>query len=229
MPPTCQLLYYHLGMSADDDGFVEWYTVVTMTRSSEEDLRNLAGNQFVKIFDDQVLVILDWKENNYLQSDRYTRSKYLDVYNMDTDCIQSVYTGKDRLGKVSKEIETEELSVIETNTKTKQSTKQTKNKIDSALHLEYQAWITSYNTLYKQRYGVDSGNLKNFQHWREAYSLEDMTAALKNLPKHSWLKDKHTPTLILRQTDRSGQPSDRIGELLSYRVKLLREMMEEQA
>lgn len=32
-----------------------------------------------------------YQENNYIQSDRYQRSKYLDVYKMDTECIQPVY------------------------------------------------------------------------------------------------------------------------------------------
>jgi len=99
MPQSSRLLYYDLGMQADDDGFAEWFTVMKMTGAAEQDLSVLSSNGFVKVFDENVLVIKDWKENNYIQKDRYTASKYLNVYDMDTECIQSVNTGKVRIGK----------------------------------------------------------------------------------------------------------------------------------
>lgn len=106
MPVSSRLLYYDLGMNADDDGYSEWFTVMKMTGSSEQDLNVLSANGFVKVFDENVLVILDWKENNYIQKDRYTESKYLSVYKVDTKCIQDVSKvdtqdriGKDRIGK----------------------------------------------------------------------------------------------------------------------------------
>lgn len=80
MSSDTRLLYYELGMDADDDGFVEWYAVITMTRASEQDLQVLHANGFVQVFDDKVLLVADWKENNYLRPDRYTPSKYLSVY-----------------------------------------------------------------------------------------------------------------------------------------------------
>lgn len=99
MPISSRLLYYDLGMNADDDWYAEWFTVMRMTGSSEQDLWVLKANWLIQVFDENVLVILDWKENNYIQKDRYTPSKYLNVYNMDTLCIQDVNTGKDRIGK----------------------------------------------------------------------------------------------------------------------------------
>jgi len=101
MPVSSRLLYFDLWMNADDDWFAEWFTVMRMTWASEQDLHVLKANWLVHIFDDNVLVILDRKENNYIQKDRYSPSKYLTVYNMDTLCIQDGYTGKDRIGKVS--------------------------------------------------------------------------------------------------------------------------------
>ncbi len=80
MPQSAQNLYFHLGMNADDDGFCEHFTVMRMTDSKPDDLRVLQARGFVKIFDDKVLVILDWKENNYIRKDRYTPSKYLEIY-----------------------------------------------------------------------------------------------------------------------------------------------------
>ncbi len=42
MPPTSRLLYYDLGMQADDDGIVETFSVMRTTGATEDDLRVLA-------------------------------------------------------------------------------------------------------------------------------------------------------------------------------------------
>lgn len=99
MPSSSRLLYYDLGMNADDDGYVEHYMVLKMTGASQQDLGVLEANGLVKVFDENVLWIKDWKENNYIQKDRYVPSKYLAIYSVDTLCIQDVYTGKDSIGK----------------------------------------------------------------------------------------------------------------------------------
>ena len=101
MPMSSRLLYYDLGMNADDDGFVEHFMVLRMTGATQQDLGVLEINGLVKVFDDNVLWIKDWKENNYIQKDRYVPSKYLGIYNLDTICIQDVSTGKDSIGKIS--------------------------------------------------------------------------------------------------------------------------------
>lgn len=108
MPQSAQALYLHLGMNADDDGYCEHFMVMRMTDSKPDDLKILNVKGFVEVFDEKVLIIRDWKENNYIQADRYTASKYLGVYNIDTKCIQDVYKtdtqvrlGKVRLGKDS--------------------------------------------------------------------------------------------------------------------------------
>ena len=101
MPMSSRLLYYDLGMNADDDGFVEHFMVLRMTGATQQDLGVLEINGLVKVFDDNVLWIKDWKENNYIQKDRYQPSKYLQIYSLDTICIQDVYTGKDSIDKLS--------------------------------------------------------------------------------------------------------------------------------
>lgn len=115
MPNSSQNLYFHFGMNADDDGFCEHFTIMRMTESKPDDLKILQAKGFVHVFDDRVLVILDWKENNYLRPDRYTPSKYLELYKEEIqklscplpagipcdipDDIPLPDTGKDRLGK----------------------------------------------------------------------------------------------------------------------------------
>ncbi len=103
MPSSSQNLYFHIGMNADDDGFCEHFAVMRMTDSKPDDLKILQAKGFVNVFDDRVLIILDWKENNYLRPDRYTPSKYLDVYKKELKRLSSgipkVDPGKDRLGE----------------------------------------------------------------------------------------------------------------------------------
>ena len=110
MPPSSRLLYYDLGMAADDDGVVEAFTVLRTTGAAEDDLRVLASKGFITVLnEDLVSYITDWKANNYIQADRYHKSVYADLLlkisdgtGMDTKCIQYVseMDTQVRLGKV---------------------------------------------------------------------------------------------------------------------------------
>lgn len=107
MPATSRLLYYDLGMEADDDGCVEAFAVMRKTGANDDDLRVLVSKGFVKVLnEDLVSLILDWKTNNYIQKDRYHPSIYaklIDQPPMDTECIHDVskMDTQVRLGKVS--------------------------------------------------------------------------------------------------------------------------------
>lgn len=81
LPATARALYYDLGMAADDDGVVEAFTVMRMTGATDHDLELLVGYEFVTTIDLQndVVYILDWKLNNYIQKDRYHKSIYYDL------------------------------------------------------------------------------------------------------------------------------------------------------
>lgn len=77
MPVSTQALYFHLGMRADDDGFVS--SPKTITRSvncTNDDLRILASKGYIVFFETGVIVIADWKLNNYIRSDRYQPTRY---------------------------------------------------------------------------------------------------------------------------------------------------------
>ena len=77
MPPTSRLLYYDLGIAADDDGIVEAFTVIRTTGAAEDDLRLLAAKGFIVVLnDDLVSLITDWTKNNHIRKDRYTPSQY---------------------------------------------------------------------------------------------------------------------------------------------------------
>lgn len=75
LPISSRLLYYDLGMSADDDGFVDSPNRITrITGASENDLKLLIAMQFLIQFDSGIVVIRHWKINNYIQKDRYVET-----------------------------------------------------------------------------------------------------------------------------------------------------------
>ena len=126
MPISARLLYYDLAMRADDDGFVNSpKKIMRFVGASMDDMNVLIAKQFIIPFESGVVVIKHWKIHNYIQKDRYKATSYQaekerltlkngtyyiddlpDVSNLDTECIQDVYSldtqdrlGKDRLGK----------------------------------------------------------------------------------------------------------------------------------
>lgn len=80
MPVDSQNLYFHLGMSADDDGIVEAWSVLKTTGSAEDNLRVLASKGFIKVLnEDLVSYILDWNEHNMMRADRITPSAHREL------------------------------------------------------------------------------------------------------------------------------------------------------
>lgn len=77
MPASSQNLYFHLGMRADDDGFISNPKKIIKTiGASDDDLKVLITKCFVIPFDSGVCVITHWKLNNYLRKDRYQETIY---------------------------------------------------------------------------------------------------------------------------------------------------------
>lgn len=110
MPTSTQCLYFHLLVRADDDGFVDSPKKIgKIVNCSDDDLKLLILKQFIIPFDSGVCVIKDWRIHNYIQSDRYKETLYLneksnlklEENNMYTLCIQSGDTGKVSIGKNS--------------------------------------------------------------------------------------------------------------------------------
>ena len=118
MPSSTQMLYFHLSMNADDDGFVNNpKKIQRMCGASDDDFKLLVAKSFVILFESGIIVIKHWKMHNYIQSDRYRPTDYVDeksmlgvkrnkAYTLDenkmyTKCIQDVSVGKDSIGKDS--------------------------------------------------------------------------------------------------------------------------------
>ena len=110
MPLSSQLLYFHLGMRADDEGVVEAYPVLKTVGCNEDDLKILVAKGFAQVLnEDLITYITDWNENNKIRSDRKTDSMYKDlllkmipnVSQVTDKCQPNDRIGKDRIGKDS--------------------------------------------------------------------------------------------------------------------------------
>lgn len=79
MPPSSQALYFHLGMEADDDGFLDNYKGLMRSMSaSDDDLKILLTKRFLILFPSKVVVVKHWLINNTIRKDRYSETKHLE-------------------------------------------------------------------------------------------------------------------------------------------------------
>ena len=76
MPQSTQLLYFHLAMHGDDDGFINNpKSIMRNAGCRDDDMKLLMAKQFIIPFDSGVVVIKHWKIHNYIRSDRYSETK----------------------------------------------------------------------------------------------------------------------------------------------------------
>lgn len=80
MPSSSQALYFHLGLRADDDGFVASpKKIAKICGCGEDDLRILASKRFILPFESGIVVLTHWLlNNNRIKSDRYKPTLYKD-------------------------------------------------------------------------------------------------------------------------------------------------------
>ncbi len=78
MSSDAQSLYFHLGIQADDEGFVSPKGIMRMISAPEDALKLLIAKNFVIKFRSGVVVITDWENNNWLDSRRVRKTPYQD-------------------------------------------------------------------------------------------------------------------------------------------------------
>lgn len=79
MSPSAQNLYFHLGMRADDDGFVgNPKKVLRMIGGNDDDLKLLMAKRFILTFASGVIVIKHWRINNLVRKDWYRPTQYIE-------------------------------------------------------------------------------------------------------------------------------------------------------
>lgn len=77
MPLSAQALYFHLGMRADDDGFVNnARRIQRLIGAADDDLKLLALKRFILTFESGIVVIKHWRMLNTIKGDRYKPTLY---------------------------------------------------------------------------------------------------------------------------------------------------------
>ena len=123
MPHSTQLLYFHLSMRADDDGFINNPKKIQRTVGcGDDDIKLLIAKSFIIPFESGVVVIKHWRIHNFIRTDRYKETVYQEEKAMlntkdnkaytlnseagiplgipdDNQMETQVRLGKDRLGK----------------------------------------------------------------------------------------------------------------------------------
>lgn len=198
MPCSSQVLYFHLSMNADDDGFVNnWKSIMRITGTKEDDLKVLIAKQYIIPFDSGVIVIRHWRLNNYLQKDRIIPTQYQEelkqlqlnnnnVYSMYTKCIHSI--DKNSIDKNSIDIYGEFQNV--------KLTKEEYHKLEQANLLPYIEKLSSYmaskNKKYKSHYAtILNWSRKDKANTPEWFDKEQNTQELtkEELKSMEWLDE----------------------------------------
>lgn len=122
MPMSSQLLYFHLGMEADDEGFIGNAKMLSRAYgANSDDLSLLKAKGFIIMFENGVSVVKDWNLNNKIRKDRIKPTIYRSeksLLNVDVDGayylgnqmstnvqpIGNQMSAQDRLGKDRKDI-----------------------------------------------------------------------------------------------------------------------------
>ena len=79
MPMSSQLLYFHLLLDADDDGFINApKSIMRVIGAKDDDMRVLQAKGYTIPFDSGVIVIKHWRIHNSLRKDRYNPNPQLE-------------------------------------------------------------------------------------------------------------------------------------------------------
>lgn len=196
MPLSSQAFYFHLSMRADDDGFINNpKKIQRMVGASDDDFKLLIAKSFLIPFENGIVVIKHWKIHNYIQSDRYKETVYLeekgmlklkenkaytlDENSMDTQCIQDVSNMETqvRLGKDS--LDKDSIELISSK-KEKREIKPTGTDIEVINYL---------NLVCEKRYRPSKSNIKYIHgRFNDGFTIEDLKRVI-DIKASKWKND----------------------------------------
>lgn len=211
MPASSQALYYHLGMRADDDGFVSApKKIAKISNCSEDDLKILATKGYIIPFQNGIVVIKHWGvNNNRIKPDRYKATIYQEekalleqdngVYNMaqmpvNGACLQDVSTMSPQCfqdGDI-----TEPQNRIDKNRIDKDITL----SIDKVCSTKVQSVMEEWNKLNLQKViAINSGTKRQklLNARLKEYGLEKVLEAIRIIDKSSFLKGQNKDGWII--------------------------------
>ena len=195
MPLTAQALYFHLAMRGDDDGFVSNpRSIMRVTGCSENDLKTLAESGYIITFRSGVIVISDWKVNNYLRGDRYKPTTFQNELSMLTETANKRYvlesdSQRSTVGiPNSNQMETQ-YSIEKNRVVVDTATTAAGSRIDSDL-----AEIVQH---FQDVIGIfPRSALNKLQRWREVYPAEIIHAAIDEADENNVRKWRYVDGVL---------------------------------
>jgi len=152
MPLGAQALYFHLGLRADDDGFVgNPKKIQNSIKASDDDVKILIAKDFIRVFETGVTVVAHWNAHNAVRNDRYKKTVYQKEYLM-------LNVDENKCYVLSSEIENKE-KYLASNLETKRSP-----NIDLDLDLEKNYYKKS-EPLETAQYSCSSSEEKKLEEW----------------------------------------------------------------
>lgn len=101
MPMSARLLYYDLGMRADDDGFINSpKKIMNFIGATKDDMNILILRKFIIPFESGVVVVKHWRIHNYIRKDTYSETAYKEEKSMlELDENRSYRLNNDQSGR----------------------------------------------------------------------------------------------------------------------------------
>ena len=195
MPLTAQALYFHLAMRGDDDGFVSNpRSIMRVTGCNENDLKTLAESGYIITFRSGVIVISDWKVNNYLRGDRYKPTTFQNELSMLAETANKRYvlesdSQRSTVGiPNSNQMETQ-YSIEKNRVVVDTATTAAGSRTDSDL-----AEIVQH---FQEVIGVfPRSALDKLQRWREVYPVEIIRAAIDEAAENNVRKWRYVDGVL---------------------------------
>lgn len=190
MPSTSQSLYFHLGMRADDDGFVSNPKQITkIVNCSSDDLKILVSKGFIIPFDSGIVVITEWLvNNNKIKPDRYKPTRYIKEFNS-----LAIENSRYLIGTITETLWNQCGTIAEPQSRVD------KNRVDKS-RLEINTVCSEHKELApsqppvielplndKTKYGVQK---KDYDKWCELYPAVDVIQELRKM--YGWLDSNPT-------------------------------------
>ena len=195
MPLTAQALYFHLAMRGDDDGFVSNpRSIMRVTGCNENDLKTLAESGYIITFRSGVIVISDWKVNNYLRGDRYKPTTFQNELSMLTETANKRYvlesdSQRSTVGIPNSNQMDTQYSIEKNRVVVDTATTAAGSRIDSDL-----AEIVQH---FQDVIGIfPRSALNKLQRWREVYPAEIIHAAIDEADENNVRKWRYVDGVL---------------------------------
>ena len=216
MPASAQNLYFHLGMRADDDGFVgNPKKIARVVGANDDDLKLLIAKRFILTFESGVVVIKHWLIHNTIRKDRYNPTQYLEEKKTLFIKENKSYTDISPLGLPNdNQLATNRIPKL---SKVKLSKDKDVGQADSNPSGKIiNSLIRKYHNIVKEQKGYEAkttmGDIKNLKSFLKESSEEEITAIFqwyvldpkfKEFPNLSSAISAHSVNLFRGQKNRT--------------------------